>query len=392
MKYDFDALTQRRGSGSCKWDTIDREDILPLWVADMDFEVSKPILEALEKRVAHGIFGYTHVSDAYYKAINGWFSRRHGLEIRKEWVIYTTGVVPAISAIIKAFTNPGDKILIQTPVYNAFFSSIRNDGCIAAENTLVLIPGKDGQPGHYEIDFEDLEKKASDPAVKVMLLCNPHNPAGRVWTREELTRIGEICFRHDVIVVADEIHCELVIGDHAYIPFASISEEFRRRSITCISPSKAFNIAGLQIANIVAEDPDYRARIDKAININEVCDINPFGPVALMAAYNESEDWLLQLLEYLKGNWQYMKEFCAKNLPDFPLVELEGTYLAWMDCRSLGLPSEKIEEDLIQKTGLWLNAGSMYGKDGEGFMRWNLACQRSRLEDALGRFLSYVRA
>ena len=391
MKYDFDEPTQRRGSGSCKWDTIDRENILPLWVADMDFKVSKPILEALEKRVAHGIFGYTHVSDAYYKAINDWFSRRHGLEIRKEWVIYTTGVVPAISAIIKAFTNPGDKILIQTPVYNAFFSSIRNDGCTAAENTLILVPGKDGQPGHYIIDFDDLEKKASDPAVKVMLLCNPHNPAGRVWTREELTRIGEICFRHDVIVVADEIHCELVIGDHAYSPFASISEEFCRRSITCISPSKAFNIAGLQIANIVAEDPDYRARIDKAININEVCDINPFGPAALMAAYNESEDWLLQLLDYLRDNYLYMKTFCEAELPEFPIAELEGTYLVWMDCRRLGLPSEELERQLVRDARLWLNAGTMYGAEGEGFMRWNIACPRAVVRDGLERFRRFVR-
>lgn len=392
MKYEFDILTDRRGSGSYKWDGIDRDDILPLWVADMDFMASRPILDALEKRVRHGIFGYTRVPDTYYQAIVNWFGRRHGWKIDKDWIIYTTGVVPAISAIIKAFTSPGDKVLIQTPVYNCFFSSIRNNGCTAAENMLLLSAGKDGQPGRYTVDFDDLEKKASDPSVKVMLLCNPHNPAGRVWTRDELTRIGEICFRNDVIVVADEIHCELVISDHAYIPFASISEEFSRRSITCISPSKAFNIAGLQIANIVAEDPLYRARIDKAININEVCDVNPFGPAALISAYNESEDWLLQLLEYIKGNWEYMKEFCAKNLPDFPLVELEGTYLAWMDCRSLGMPSEQIEEDLIQKTGLWLNAGSMYGKDGEGFMRWNLACQRSRLEDALERFLCYVRA
>ncbi len=219
-----------------------------------------------------------------------------------------------------------------------------------------------------------------------------NNPAGRVWTREELTRIGEICLRNNVMVVADEIHCELVFGGHKYIPFASISEEFLHNCITCISPSKAFNIAGLQIANIVASDPEKKAKIDRAVNINEVCDVNPFGVNALIAAYNEGEEWLEQLLEYISGNWQYMKEFCAKKLPDFPLVELEGTYLAWMDCRKLAMPSMQLEEDLIEKTGLWLNAGSMYGEDGEGFMRWNLACPRARVIDGLGRFLKYISA
>ena len=392
MKYDFDELIERRGSGSYKWDGTDREDILPLWVADMDFRVAEPILAALRKRVEHGIFGYTKVPDTYYQAISGWFERRHGWKIERDEVIYTSGVVPAISAIIKAFTGPGDKVLIQTPVYNCFFSSIRNNGCTFSENPLV--PVQNGSAGSgtftYSIDFADLEAKASDPAVKLMLICNPHNPAGRVWTREELTEIGNICLRHDVIPVSDEIHCELVLNGHEYTPFASISEQFRRHCITCVSPSKAFNIAGLQIANIVAADPGMRARIDKAININEVCDVNPFGVTALIAAYNEGEEWLGQLLEYIGSNWKYMKEWCAANLPDFPLAELEGTYLAWMDCRKTGIPSARLEEDLIEKTGLWLNAGSMYGTEGEGFMRWNLACPRARLADGLERFRRYV--
>lgn len=405
MKYNFDEMIDRRGSGSYKWDGIDRKDILPMWVADMDFRAADPIMDALRKRVEHGVFGYTRVPDAYYQAVIDWFRRRHGLEMKKEWITYVPGVVPAISAIIKAFTCPGDKVLIQTPVYNCFFSSIRNNGCGSAENTLILEnaaedntghgPAEAGAPAHtgrYVIDFDDLEREAADPAVKLMLLCNPHNPAGRVWTREELTRIGEICLRNNVMVVADEIHCELVFGGHKYIPFASISEEFQHNCVTCISPSKAFNIAGLQIANIVASDPEKKAKIDKAVNINEVCDVNPFGVNALIAAYNEGEEWLEQLLEYISGNWQYMKEFCAKKLPDFPLVELEGTYLAWMDCRKLAIPSMQLEEDLIEKTGLWLNAGSMYGEDGEGFMRWNLACPRARVIDGLGRFLKYISA
>ena len=393
MKYDFDEMIDRRGSGSYKWDGTDRKDILPLWVADMDFRVAEPIMTALRKRLEHGIFGYTKVRDSYYEALSGWFARRHGWEIEKEQVIYTIGVVPAISAIIKAFTQPGDKVLIQTPVYNCFYSSIRNNGCTFASNPLVLGNASDDGAsalGRYTIDFDDLEKKASDPAVKLMLLCNPHNPAGRVWTVDELRRIGEICLRHDVIVVADEIHCELVFGGHNYTPFASISEEFSRNCVTCVSPSKAFNIAGLQIANIVTANPEMKSRIDRAININEVCDVNPFGVEALIAAYDEGEEWLEQLLGYLEGNWQYMRDFCATSLPDFPLVELEGTYLAWMDCRHLGMESERLEEDLIEKTGLWLNAGSMYGEEGEGFMRWNLACPMARLADALDRFRRYV--
>ena len=393
MKYDFDEMIDRRGSGSYKWDGRDRQDILPLWVADMDFRACGPILNALRKRVEHGIFGYTKVQDEYYQAIINWFGRRHGWKIEKDWIIYTSGVVPAISAIIKAFTCPGDKVLIQTPVYNCFYSSIRNNGCTFAANPLIYGDATESETSvmkRYTIDFEDLEEKASDPAVKLMLLCNPHNPAGRVWTVEELSRIGEICLRNNVIVVADEIHCELVLGGHEYTPFASISEEFSRNCVTCVSPSKAFNIAGLQIANIVAETPEMREKIDRAININEVCDVNPFGVAALVAAYNEGEEWLEQLLGYIQDNWQYMKDFCTERLPEFPLTELEGTYLAWMDCRHLGMDSERLEEDLIEKTGLWLNAGSMYGTEGEGFMRWNLACPRTRLADALHRFEDYT--
>ena len=299
-------------------------------------------------------------------------------------MIYTSGVVPAISAIIKALARPGDKVLVQTPVYNCFFSSIRNNGCEAACSPLL----RTGDT--YRMDFDDLERKAADPAVKLMLLCNPHNPAGRVWTREELTRLGEICLRHDVTVVADEIHCELVFPEYTYTPFASISEEFQRRSVTCVSPSKAFNIAGLQIANIVAADDGMRERIDRAININEVCDVNPFGVEATIAAYNEGEEWLTQLIGYLKGNYEFMKDYCAKHLPDFPTAKLEGTYLVWMDCSVLHIPSEELERQLVEQAWLWLNAGAMYRSPKEGFMRWNIACPRQRLAEALDRFRSFV--
>ena len=384
MRYDFDELINRRGTNSYKWDSAAKADVLPLWVADMDFRTAPAITEALSRRVSHGIFGYTRVPEAYYQAVTTWFSRRHGWHMRKEWMIYTSGVVPAISAIIKALARPGDKVLVQTPVYNCFFSSIRNNACEAACSPLL----RTGDT--YQMDFDDLERKAADPKVKIMLLCNPHNPAGRVWTREELTRMGEICLRHDVTVVADEIHCELVFPPYAYTPFASVSEEFQRRSVTCISPSKAFNIAGLQIANIMAEDDDMRQRIDKAININEVCDVNPFGVEATIAAYNEGEEWLTQLIDYLQGNYDYMRDFCAEHLPRFPLAKLEGTYLVWMDCSALRLPSETLEQALIEEAGLWLNAGAMYHSPQEGFMRWNIACPRTRLAEALERFRKFA--
>lgn len=359
---------------------------MPLWVADMDFRTAKPVTDALQKRVAHGIFGYTKVPQEYYDAVIGWFGRRHGLHIEKDWIIYTSGVVPAVSAILKAMTVPGDKVLLLTPVYNCFYSSIRNNGCEAASCPLVRTRDT------YAIDFDDFEAKASDPKVKVFILCSPHNPAGRVWTREELVRMGEICLKHGVFIISDEIHCELVYPGSTHIPFASLSEDFRMNSATCISPSKAFNIAGLQIANIVAADPEIRAKIDRAININEVCDVNPFGVIATIAAYNEGEEWLKQLLAYLKGNYDFMQEFCRKNLPEFPVARLEGTYLAWMDCSVLGMASEALEEDLKEKAGIWLNAGAMYGPEGEGYQRWNLACPRTRLAEALERFRTYVRA
>lgn len=385
MKYDFDKSIDRRATNSYKWDSAP-EGVLPMWVADMDFRTAPAIIDALQKRVAHGIFGYTRVPDAYYDAVTSWFSRRHGWDIDREWIIYTSGVVPAVSAVIKALTVPGDKVIVQTPVYNCFFSSIRNNGCEIVSNPLRRTADT------YEMDFDALERCAADPRAKVMLLCNPHNPAGRVWTPDELTRLGNICLRNGVTVVADEIHCELVYQGFKYTPFASLSDAFLHRSVTCVSPSKAFNIAGLQIANIVAFDNDLRSRIDKAININEVCDVNPFGVAATIAAYNEGEEWLNQLVDYLHGNYEAMAEFCRRELPEFPITRLEGTYLVWMDCSSLGMPSDALEHALLDDARLWLNAGTMYGAEGEGYMRWNIACPRSVMLDGLNRFLNFVRS
>ena len=384
MSFDFDRGVDRRGSDSYKWDASVPADVLPLWVADMDFAVAPPIKEALLKRVEHGVFGYVRVPDEYYDAVTRWFRLYHGWEIDRRTIIYTSGVVPAISAIIKALTEPGDKVIVQTPVYNCFFSSIRNNGCMALENPLVYT----GES--YEMDFDDLARKAADPKAKIMLLCNPANPAGRAWTRDELLRVAEICRENGVTVVSDEIHCELVYKPYKYTPFLSLPEEYSAHAVACISPSKAFNIAGLQIANIVAPDDSMRRRIDKAININEVCDVNPFGVAATIAAYNQSREWLNALVGYLYNNYKYMEEFCAWRLPRFPICRLEATYLVWMDCRALGMKADELEEALVKDAKLWLNAGTMYGADGEGFMRWNIACPRARLVEALDRFEAFV--
>ena len=369
----FDEVVDRRGSGSYKWDIEEGDDVLPMWVADMDFKTAPVVIEALQKRVAHGVFGYTSVPDAYYDATINWFKRRHNWEVKREWFIYTSGVVPAISAIINAVAEPGDYVITQTPAFNCFFSSIRNDKCKLLPNPLIYKDGK------YSIDFDDLEKKAADPKAKVMILCNPHNPSGRVWTEAELRKVGEICLKHNVFIIVDEIHNEIVYDGYKYIPFASLSEEFLMHSATCVSPSKSFNMAGLQISNIFAADPEIRAKIDKSINVNEVCDVNPFGVVALIAAYNEGEQWLKELIQYLHNNYLYVKEFFEKNLPQFPVITLEGTYLVWIDCKCLGMKSAEIAEKLLKEEKLKLSPGTLYGDDGEGFIRLNIACPKSTL-------------
>ena len=384
MKYDFDTIIPRRGSGCVKWDCPDK-DILPMWVADMDFKAAPCIMDALRRRVEHGVFGYTLVPDSYYAAIRDWFISRHGWEIATDSVIYTSGVVPAISAIIKAMTAPGDKVIVLSPVYNCFFSSIRNNKCDVADVPLTFHP--DG----YTIDFEALAAAAANPRASVLLLCNPHNPVGRVWTRDELLRIADICRDNGVFVISDEIHCELTYTGHDYTPYNTLGAEYAAHSAVCISPSKAFNIAGLQIANIVAVDPAVRQRIDRAINDNEVCDVNPFGVAALIAAYREGADWLNALRDYLYHNYLYVRDFFAEKFPDFPILPLQGTYLVWIDCSATGLSSDILSQKLIDEERLMLNAGVMYGNGGEHFLRLNIACPRATLTEGLerlGRFLS----
>lgn len=382
MKEWFENLPDRRNSGSYKWDSNGYEDVIPLWVADMDFRTAPVIIEALRKRVDHGVFGYVKVPDKYYEVLIDWMSHRHGLRFTREDVIYTSGVVPAISATIKALTSKEKNgVVVQTPVYNCFFSSIRNNGCRRADNPLIK---KETEPGKftYLIDFEDLERKLAEPSTALLLLCNPHNPAGRCWNREELHRMGELCKKYGVTVISDEIHCELVMPGHRFTPFAVASDA---ESVTLNSPSKAFNTAGLQIANIIARNPEIRARIDRAINDNEVCDVNPFGVEGLIAAYTGGKQWLSELIDYLWDNNKYLCDRLLRELPWCSVTELEATYLPWVDVSALGMESEKIEEYLVEHHKVWINAGEMYGKDG--FIRINIATSRAMLSEGLNRLI-----
>ena len=380
MKYDFDKIIPRRGTNSVKWDVAKEDGVIPMWVADMDFQAAPCIRQALKERMDHGVFGYTLVPNSYYESIISWFDRRHQWHIERDWILYTSGVVPAISAIIKALTEPGDKVLVQTPVYNCFFSSIRNNGCTTAENALVR------KGNSYEIDFDDFEKQAADEKTKVFLLCNPHNPAGRVWTPEELSRMNDICLKHGVQVISDEIHCELVMPGYKFTPFAAVSKACQDNCITTNSPTKSFNIAGLQIANIITNNDTIKRKIDRAININEVCDVNPFGVIALQAAYNEGESWIDQLNLYLWENYKVLKDFFQEHLPKLKVLKLEGTYLVWIDISATGLKADELTNELLQHGKVMVNSGTMYGKTtGADYLRLNIAMPRSLMLEALQR-------
>ena len=376
MKYDFDEAVERRGTNCVKWDESPSDDVIPLWVADMDFRVAPAIQKALQQRVEHGVFGYNIVPENYYEAVISWFSRRHQWEIKRQWILYTTAVVPAMSCVIKALTMPGEKVLILSPAYNCFFSSIKNNGCEVLESPLKAVSDS------FEVDFTDFEAKCADEKTTVFLLCNPHNPSGRVWTREELQRMYDICHQYDVKVISDEIHCELIMPGYKFVPFGTITDD----CVVMNSPSKNFNTAGLQIANIICSHPSWRRRIDRAININEVCDVNPFGIVALIAAYNESEDWIDELNQYLWGNYQVLCDFIGKNIPQWKVSRLEGTYLPWVDISATGITSQQLCDRLLAEAKVWVNPGTMYGPQcGEGYIRFNIATQRSRLMEALER-------
>ena len=384
MTYNFDQCPDRRGTESVKWDLY--PGTLPMWVADMDFAVAPEIREALQKRLDHGVVGYELVPDDYYEIMGRWFASRHGWEgIGRENMVPTTGVIAAYSAAIKAMTVPGDKVMVMTPCYNAFFPAIRNNKCVQLDCPL-RFNGK-----QYIVDWDLFEQCAGQ--ARVLLLCNPHNPVGRVWTREELLLMAEICRRNGVFVISDEIHCELTYPGHDYTPWATLPAEYVKNSVSCISPTKAFNIAGIQIANIYAANPEILKKMDRAINDNECCDVNIFGVTALKAAYGKGGPWLDALRNYLYHNARTVCCFLEDELPGVVVPPLEGTYLMWLDCRWAlrhGEPlegfSERLAAFLREKHGLTLSTGTIYGASGEGFERLNIACPRTRLLDGLDRF------
>ncbi|MCI8801592.1 pyridoxal phosphate-dependent aminotransferase [Acetatifactor muris] len=383
MKYDFDRMTDRRGVGSLKWDVPERE--LPMWVADMDFETAPEIIEALKKRVEHGIFGYSVVTEDWYEAYRSWWSRRHHLEMEKEWLIFCTGIVPAISSAVRKLTTVGENVLVQTPVYNIFFNSIRNNGRNILESPLVY------RDGEYSVDFGDLEEKLANPQTTLMLLCNPHNPVGKIWDRETLFRIGELCAKHHVLVLSDEIHCDLTDPGYEYVPFASVSQACRDNSITCLAPTKTFNIAGLQTAAVMVPNPVIRHKLDRGLNTDEVAEPNAFAVGAAVAAFQKGEEWLEELREYLSENKRRVREFAEKNLSGIKVVPSRATYLLWLDCSGITEDAGELTAFIRRDSGLYLTEGEEYGACGKAFIRLNPACPRERLLDGMRRLEESVR-
>ena len=377
MKYDFDTPVNRRNTNSLKWDVAENE--LPMWVADMDFPTAPEIQAAIQERAAHGVFGYSVIPDEWYQAYMDWWQRRHSFTIRKEWLIFCMGVVPAISSTVRELTTPAEKVLLQTPVYNIFFNSIINNGRQVLESSLRY--SKD----QYEIDFEDLEQKLSDPQTSLMILCNPHNPIGKIWNKETLEKIGELCWKHHVVVLSDEIHCDLTNPDMEYIPFASVSEKCRENSITCIAPTKTFNLAGLQTAAVVIPNAALRHKVWRALNTDEVAEPNAFAVDAAIAAFTEGGDWLDALRKYIFENKKRVAEFVKENIPQIRVGSSDATYLLWLDCSALSGSAAEAAQYIRNKTGLYLSEGSQYGSCGENFLRINIACPRSVLEDGLVR-------
>ena len=377
-KYDFDEIIDRRNTGSLKWDVPEGE--LPMWVADMDFRTAPCIREAIEKRAAHGVFGYSIIPDEWYDAYRSWWSRYHGFDIERDWLIFTTGVIPAISTAIRKFTTPAEKVLIQTPVYNIFFNCIINNGRRVLENPLIY------EDGRYFMDFDDLEEKLSDPLCTMMLLCNPHNPVGEIWGEDTLNWIGELAQKHNVLVLSDEIHCDLTAPELSYTPFASVSDNCRDNSITAIAPTKTFNIAGINSAAVVVPNRALRARMNRALNTDEVAEPNAFAVDATVAAFSdEGQEWLLALREYVQKNKELVRDYLESELPRVKLVSTDATYLLWLDLSLYMDDAVRFQKFLRETVGLYMSSGSVYGGNGNSFMRLNVACPRSVVEDGLNR-------
>ncbi|GFI04864.1 cystathionine beta-lyase PatB [Lachnospiraceae bacterium] len=384
MTYEFDKIVDRRGTNSLKWDVSEGE--LPMWVADMDFQVAPEIKAAILKRAEHGVFGYSIIPKEWYDAYIKWWDRRHHFRMEKDWLLFVTGVIPAISSAVRRLTAVGENVLVQTPVYNQFFTSIVNNGRNVAEAPLRY----DEQ--NYYIDFKELEQKLADPDTTLMLLCNPHNPVGKIWDKETLAKIGELCFKHHVKVLSDEIHCDLTAPKREYVPFASASELCRNISVTCITPTKTFNLAGIQTAAIAIPDEVLRHKMQREIMIDDVAEPNAFAVDAAIAAFNEGEAWLDALRDYVDGNKRLVSTFLKENLPDIKIVHAEATYLVWLNLSTLQGSGKEIGGFLREKTGLYLTDGGLYGRGGENFLRMNLACPRSVVEDGLRRMREGIAA
>ena len=382
-QYSFDEVIDRSGTQSIKWDLYEK-DTLPLWVADMDFRSPKPIIDAIVERATHGIFGYAYYPSSYYDVLIKWFKRNYKWEIKKEWLVFTPGVLFAINLAIKSFSNPGDKVILQNPVYYPFYGTITTNGRQVLLNPLKLVNGR------YQMDFDNLEEITKDSRAKLLLLCNPHNPVGRLWNKGELTNLGDICIKNDIIIIADEIHCDLVYPGHKHTNFASISTNFAQKSITCTSASKTFNLPGLQLSNIIIPNQKIRQTFNNSLESVFIPEELGYIPnilsiVALQAAFEKCDDWLESLILYLKDNLEFLKSFIEENLPQIKIIEPEGTYLVWLDFRDLNMEDLQLEHFLLKRAKVVLDGGYKFGQGGEGFQRINIACPRSILEEALNR-------
>ena len=378
MPFDFDQIIDRRATNAYKWDV--GADELPMWVADMDFATAPAIVNAIARRLEQGAFGYNTVPESFRDSIIRWWRTRHQYTMEKEWILYCTGVVPAISSIVRKMTEIGDDVVVLAPVYNIFYNSILNN------DRKVSASGLRYEDGNYAIDFADLEEKLARSTVSLFIFCNPHNPIGKVWDRQTLERVAELCIKHDVLVVSDEIHCDLTHIGHKYTPFASVSEAIAERTITCVAPTKTFNIAGLQTAAIVIPNKEIRARVDRGINTDEVAEPNSFAIQAAEAAFDEGEGWLEELREYLEQNRKLLVGSLKRLVPEVHVVEAEATYLAWIDCAAITDDTQELCAFIRERTGLYLSEGNIFGGNGSRFVRWNYACPKALLADGIRRF------
>lgn len=402
MYVDFDSEIDREGTNSIKWEYHNHGGVsqpwdkasrrhgadrtLAMWVADMDFRCPEPVIQALRDRVEHGIFGYSNKTDSYFEAVTGWFARRQDWRIERDWIVSVPGVVPALNVVVRGFTQPGDRVIVQRPVYYPFFRVTNNNGAEVVSNGLVF------ENGSYRMDLEDLERKAADPKAKLLILCSPHNPMGKVWGADELRAVAEICARHGVLVVADEIHGDLLHPGVRFTPFATLGEAAANNCIVCTAPSKTFNLAGLHTSNIVIPNKAIRERYQQALAAQSLPGMSPFGIVATEAAYRDGEPWLDAVMQYVAGNARRMTEFLAAELPQFQVIQPEGTYLLWFDCRSLGLDQDALEDLMLNKAKIYFDEGYIFGPEGAGFERINIACPRPLLDEALVRMRDAVRA